>query len=89
MTHDSDLDESSSGDDDPSQDGKIPQPDPACHMKVFRLRFSLKDFVTERGEDPISATIDFTWLEFPELFKIAQNGLQQVTLGTRTVSCDR
>jgi hypothetical protein len=41
--------------------------------------FLSEDFVTERGKDGIAATIDFTWLEFQELFEIVQDSLQQVT----------
>jgi hypothetical protein len=39
------------------------------------------DFVTDRGEDIIAAAIGLTWLEFQELFEMAQDGLHQVTPG--------
>jgi hypothetical protein len=65
--------------------GEIPEQYPAGHTRAFRLRFSLADFVTERGEDVVAATIGSAWLEFQELFEIVRDSLQQVTPGRRTV----
>jgi hypothetical protein len=40
--------------------GEVHKPGPADHTSVSRPRFSLKDFVPERGEGVIAATIGFT-----------------------------
>jgi hypothetical protein len=52
--------------------GEIPEPSPLDRTILFRLRFSLTDFIAERREHTIPATIGFTWMEFQELLAMFQ-----------------
>jgi hypothetical protein len=61
--------------------GRLPNQVQLTRRYCTRIVSPLKDFITERGEDVITETIGFTWMEVQELFAMVRDNLRQVRSG--------